>query len=127
MVVRGLDKVNAQVSDLEIANGGEMQFGRLTLLLQECRYPKDDPAGDAFAYLTIVDSKRRGGGVFRLDAGIFARSQSVRAPSLRCLGITLHHRVVGCLKRHAGNRGFYFQRLVQQSKVPCPWNFDRAK
>ena len=57
-LLRGLDKVNAQVSNLEIANGGEKMFGRLSVRLQECRYPKDDPAGDAYAYLSIMDSAR---------------------------------------------------------------------
>lgn len=57
-ILRGLDKVNAQVSDLEIANGGETEFGRLSVRLQECRYPKDDPAGDAYAYVSIMDGRR---------------------------------------------------------------------
>ena len=57
-VLRGLDKVNAQVSDLDITNGGETAFGRLSVRLEECRYPTDDPAGDAYAYLSIRDVAR---------------------------------------------------------------------
>ncbi len=55
-VLRGLDKVNASVSDLEVPAGGGTEFGRLKVVLGECRYPVDDPAGEAFAFLTITDT-----------------------------------------------------------------------
>lgn len=55
-VLRGLDKVNASVTDIEVETGGVAEFGRLTLRLGECRYPAGDPAADAYAFLTIIDS-----------------------------------------------------------------------
>jgi len=54
-VLRGLDKVNAQFQDIEILNGSSVRFKRLIIDLGECRYPEGNPAGDAYAYLTIRD------------------------------------------------------------------------
>jgi len=57
-MLRGLDKTNATVSDLELANGGEVLFGTLSLRMTECRYPEGDVASDAYAYLVIRDLAR---------------------------------------------------------------------
>lgn len=57
-VLRGLDKTNATVNDLEIANGGEVFFGTLSVRMTECRYPQEDAAADAYAYLVIRDVAR---------------------------------------------------------------------
>ncbi|MBK0329116.1 DUF2155 domain-containing protein [Rhodobacteraceae bacterium F11138] len=58
-VLRGLDKVNGRTVDVEIVTGG---FGRvfgLSVELADCRYPANNPTGDAFAFLTIRDSGQR--------------------------------------------------------------------
>jgi hypothetical protein len=52
-LLRGLDKVNGQVSDMEVGAGGFVELGRLEIALKECRYPAGNPSGDAYAYLTI--------------------------------------------------------------------------
>ncbi len=52
-VLRGLDKVTGGLEDLEMAGGETRAFGRLQVTLGECRYPKGNPAGDAWAYLVI--------------------------------------------------------------------------
>lgn len=52
-VLRGLDKVSGDVTDLDLRVGDAAQFGRLTVELTECRYPTENPSGDAFAYLTV--------------------------------------------------------------------------
>ncbi|WP_319823895.1 DUF2155 domain-containing protein [Thalassovita sp.] len=52
-ILRGLDKVNAQFQDIEVPNGGSVEYARLVIELGECRYPEGNPAGDAYAYLTI--------------------------------------------------------------------------
>lgn len=57
-LLRGLDKTNATVSDLEISNGGEIFFGPLSVRMTECRYPDGDQATDAYAYLVIRDMTR---------------------------------------------------------------------
>jgi len=55
-LLRGLDKVNASVTDLDLASGAQTAFGRLTVRLNECRYPADNPAGEAYAFLVIADT-----------------------------------------------------------------------
>lgn len=52
-VLRGLDKVSGDTIDLILGPGETGRFGRLSVTLGECRYPVDNPASDAFAYLTI--------------------------------------------------------------------------
>lgn len=52
-VLRWLDKVAGTAHDLVLAPGETGIEGRLAITLRECRYPVDDPAGDAFARLTI--------------------------------------------------------------------------
>lgn len=52
-VLRGLDKVSAQFQDIEILNGSSVRYDRLIIDLGECRYPEGNPAGDAYAFLTI--------------------------------------------------------------------------
>lgn len=52
-VLRGLDKVNGQTVDFDIAAGGSAVFGPLRVEVADCRYPAGNPAGDAFAYVTI--------------------------------------------------------------------------
>ena len=54
-LLRGLDKVSGNSSDLEIATGGSLTFGRLTIDLSNCRSPANDPSSDSFAHLTIHD------------------------------------------------------------------------
>ncbi|SFE63562.1 DUF2155 domain-containing protein [Roseivivax sediminis] len=51
--LRALDKLTGQVSDVELAAGGTQSVGRIEIELGECRYPQGDPAGDAFAFLTV--------------------------------------------------------------------------
>ncbi|WOI55280.1 DUF2155 domain-containing protein [Palleronia sp. LCG004] len=55
-VLRGLDRMTGEVRDLELDRGETVGFGRLQVTLGECRYPQDNPAGDAFAYLVIREA-----------------------------------------------------------------------
>lgn len=54
-VLRWLDKLTGETADIELALGQEAQSGRLTIRLDACRYPADNPASDAEAHLTITD------------------------------------------------------------------------
>ena len=54
-VLRALDKVSGETTDLEIARGQSLRYGRLTIVLGDCRYPADNPASDAYAWLEIRD------------------------------------------------------------------------
>lgn len=59
-VLRVLDKINGQVTDLELPTGTAARFGRLDIVLRECRYPAGNPAGDAYASLEISETGRDG-------------------------------------------------------------------
>jgi hypothetical protein len=54
-VLRGLDRVNGMVNDITVPVGTTVQLGTLNLTLDECRYPTDNPSGDAFAHLSITE------------------------------------------------------------------------
>ena len=55
--VRVLDKITGRVADLSLAPGQETTFGYLTVSLGECRYPADNPEGDAFIQVVIRDAR----------------------------------------------------------------------
>ena len=52
-VVRVLDKINGTLTDLELRNGETREVGLLAITMGDCRYPADNPAGDAFALVGI--------------------------------------------------------------------------
>lgn len=52
-VLRWMDRTNSETDDIEIRNATSGQIGPLRVELGECRYPVGNPAGDAFAFLTI--------------------------------------------------------------------------
>jgi hypothetical protein len=53
VVLRALDKVSGEVVDFQLAPGQTKQLGRIQVSLNECRYPTDNPSGDASAHLII--------------------------------------------------------------------------
>lgn len=57
-ILRGLDKVNGHTVDIELASGQTATVFGLDVALGDCRYPVDNPTGDAFAYLTIWEQGR---------------------------------------------------------------------
>ncbi|GGE07251.1 hypothetical protein SAMN05421774_102626 [Gemmobacter megaterium] len=54
--LRWLDKASGETADVELSRGQSAAWGRLTIQLDGCRYPEDNPAGEAYAHLTIRDS-----------------------------------------------------------------------
>ncbi len=62
--LRWLDKVDGSTGDLELSRGQAAQAGRLTILLDACRYPAEGEPVDAFAHVTISDSFVKTGPVF---------------------------------------------------------------
>ncbi|WP_375230630.1 DUF2155 domain-containing protein [Roseobacter sp. S98] len=58
VVLRGLDKINGLVFDIELPVGQTASFGDLRISLSSCRYPVGNPSGDAFAALEIRDELR---------------------------------------------------------------------
>jgi hypothetical protein len=57
-ILRWIDRLTGESGDMELARGQSATNGRLTILMDECRYPVNNPAGDAEAHLTISDSMR---------------------------------------------------------------------
>ncbi|MDR7125419.1 DUF2155 domain-containing protein [Pseudotabrizicola sp. 4114] len=54
--LRFLDKVTGRVQDLSLSRGQSVALGRLTVQMDECRFPRDNPAADAQAHVTVVDT-----------------------------------------------------------------------
>lgn len=54
-ILRWLDKMTGETADIELSRGQAAVSGRLTILMDECRYPKDNPASNAYAHLTITE------------------------------------------------------------------------
>ena len=52
-VLRGMDKISGEVVDFELTPAQTKQLGRIQVKLGECRYPADNPTGEAYAYLEI--------------------------------------------------------------------------
>lgn len=76
VILKGLDKVSGQVSDLTIASGETGVVGRLEVTLAECRYPEDNPTGEGYAWLTIRDPLR---GTTLFDGWMVASSPALNA------------------------------------------------
>ena len=57
-VLRALDKVSGTITDQTLLQDTTMQVGTLAVTLSECRYPIDNPAGDAFARIIIRSNKQ---------------------------------------------------------------------
>lgn len=53
--LRVQDKMTGTVTEYDLATGAQQAVGRLTVTLDECRYPSDLPTGEAFAHVTIAD------------------------------------------------------------------------
>lgn len=54
--LRWLDKLSGETADLDLVRNQSAQWGRLTVRLDACRYPGDNPGAEAFAHLTIMDA-----------------------------------------------------------------------
>ena len=57
-VLRALDKVSGTITDQTLLQDTTTQVGTLAITLSECRYPIDNPAGDAFALIIIRSDKK---------------------------------------------------------------------
>ena len=56
-ILRGLDKVSGEVIDFGLKSGETYLLWKMDIKLYECRYPVNNPVGDAFAHLTISQDK----------------------------------------------------------------------
>ncbi len=76
-ILRGLDKLTGTVRDIELGVGQSTGLGRLEVTLSECRYPETNPAGNAYAHLTIREAGQ--------DAPDFSGWMVASAPALNPL------------------------------------------
>ena len=53
--IRVLDKITGDTTDIAIGRGQSKLFGRLLIVLGDCRYPTNNPNSDAFGWLEIRD------------------------------------------------------------------------
>jgi len=54
-VLKGLDKLAGTVEEMTLQSGDSAGLGWLQITLGECRYPVDNPSGDAYAWLEIIE------------------------------------------------------------------------
>ena len=59
--LRLLDKVAGKSTDVTLRLGDTFKLGELRIIMGECRYPVANPAGDAYAFLTILSQDRTKG------------------------------------------------------------------
>lgn len=76
VVLRGLDKVNGRTVDVEVDNGGTVIIFGLDVALADCRYPAENPTGDAYAFLTIRES---GSSATQFEGWMIASSPALNA------------------------------------------------
>ncbi len=55
--LRGLDTLNGETRDLDVAVGETVVFGQLEIRLDACRVPREAPESDAFAFVWIRDRR----------------------------------------------------------------------
>ncbi len=74
-ILRGLDKMSSQITDLSIMNGDTVTFGTLSVSVSDCRYPANDPAANAYAHVMISDAT----GATDFDGWMIASSPALSA------------------------------------------------
>ena len=75
-VLRGLDRINGTVQNIELTVGETVTYERLEITLMACRYPKGDINSDAFAQLNIRDIREE---TPRFVGWMFASSPALSA------------------------------------------------
>ncbi len=75
--LRGLDRVAGSTVEIILEKGVTAQLGHLVVMLEDCRYPVENPAGEAYAWLDIFDS--------RADEVIFSGWMIASSPALNAL------------------------------------------
>lgn len=75
--LRVLDKLTGVVTNLTLQQGETVQLGFLSVGLIECRYPVDNPSGDAFTYIEVMDRKE--------NSVLFAGWMLASAPALNAM------------------------------------------
>lgn len=75
--LRVLDKVTGQTTDFVMAAGQSETIGSLTITMNDCRVPADNPTGDAYAELTVTNGTGK--------VPVFAGWMIASAPALNAM------------------------------------------
>lgn len=75
-VLRMLDKLSGVTEDITMANGTMLERGSITIRMDECRYPENDPSSDAFVHLTVADLRAK---ALAFDGWMIASSPALSA------------------------------------------------
>ncbi|MEQ6204324.1 DUF2155 domain-containing protein [Sulfitobacter sp. HNIBRBA2951] len=59
-ILRALDKTSGTTVDISVPAGQAARIGRLQVVMNECRYPRGNPSGDAYAALEVSETGRAG-------------------------------------------------------------------
>ncbi len=76
-VLRALDKVSGQTQDIQVRSGQAANVFRLVVELAECRYPAENPTGDAYAFLVVREESSQ--------EAVFAGWMIASSPALNAL------------------------------------------
>ncbi|MDD7971423.1 DUF2155 domain-containing protein [Roseinatronobacter alkalisoli] len=76
-ILRGLDRVAGTTIDFDAQQGQETHIGHLVASVRECRYPADNPASEAYAWIDIHDT--------RADQMLFSGWMIASSPALNAL------------------------------------------
>ncbi len=74
--LRGLDNLNGTAQDITVRAGETVRYGHLEIFAETCRVPREDPTGDAFAFLKISDVRETSP---RFSGWMFASSPALSA------------------------------------------------
>lgn len=75
VTLRALDRMRGSPTDIDLATGETVLFGRIAIHVVECRYPADDPSSDAFALIEVFDTQ----GTMLFDGWMIASSPALNA------------------------------------------------
>ena len=97
--LRALDKVNGHTQTSELPVGGTAQMFGVLVTLHECRFPADNPTGDAYGFCDNSQPPVWGGEVSRLDGGV--------EPGAQCAGRSPLRRLAAALQKRLRRRDFW--------------------
>ncbi len=76
-VMRGLDRLSGELTEFELSVGRTVPYHDLRITLAQCRYPTDNPSGDAYGYFIIEDR--------RVETPVFEGWMIASSPALNAL------------------------------------------
>lgn len=78
-VLRALDRMSGGTTDLQVASGTAQTFGKLVVSVEDCRFPSGNPAGNAFAHVTVRSASAAAGAAPLFSGWMVAGSPALNA------------------------------------------------